>query len=157
GPRGASCPVWARALTVVTTTARKAISVRIVCLQSLSAWRRRSRLRPPGAWWSSACASLPNPRDFPGMLPGCHRLSVGAVYDYSNEPGMDMTTKRGLFLAGAMLCTLTAPAGAADMLLKAPPMRPVFNWTGYYIGASGGYAWGDSNVATAVGAIGTPI
>jgi outer membrane immunogenic protein len=73
---------------------------------------------------------------------------------------MGMTNRRELLLAGAALCTLMAPAVAADMLLKAPPAPPappVFNWTGYYIGASGGYAWGDSDAVTAVAARGTPV
>lgn len=40
---------------------------------------------------------------------------------------------------------LTAPASAADMAVKAPPPAPVvaiYNWSGFYIGANGG--WGQS-------------
>lgn len=40
----------------------------------------------------------------------------------------------------------TAPAWAADMAVKAPPPAPlpvVYNWTGFYIGANGG--WGNSH------------
>jgi outer membrane immunogenic protein len=34
-------------------------------------------------------------------------------------------------------------ASAADMPLKAPPIIPVvYNWTGCYVGANGGYKWG---------------
>jgi outer membrane immunogenic protein len=39
-------------------------------------------------------------------------------------------------------------ANAADLAVKAPvykaPPIPVFSWTGFYIGAQGGGAWGDS-------------
>jgi opacity protein-like surface antigen len=37
-------------------------------------------------------------------------------------------------------------ASAADlaMPMKAPPPLPVFCWTGFYIGADVGYAWGDT-------------
>ena len=40
---------------------------------------------------------------------------------------------------------LTVPASAADMAVKAPPPAPVvaiYNWSGFYIGANGG--WGQS-------------
>ncbi len=42
-----------------------------------------------------------------------------------------------------------ASANAADLAVKAPaykapPAEPVFSWTGFYIGAQGGGAWGDS-------------
>jgi outer membrane immunogenic protein len=43
---------------------------------------------------------------------------------------------------------LTAPASAADMAVKAPPppvVPPVYNWTGFYIGAHVGGAWTDTN------------
>ena len=43
-------------------------------------------------------------------------------------------------IAAAAFCG--APALAADMPVKAPYAAPVFNWTGFYIGAHAGYAWG---------------
>lgn len=49
-------------------------------------------------------------------------------------------------------CAISLSAGAAsaaDMsrpVYKAAPMvAPGFNWTGFYLGAVGGYAWGESN------------
>jgi outer membrane immunogenic protein len=49
---------------------------------------------------------------------------------------------------------LTAPAMAADMPVKAPPVvvASVFSWSGFYIGGNIGYGWGKSdftNVTTA--------
>ena len=43
---------------------------------------------------------------------------------------------------------LTAPASAADMAVKTPPppvVPPVYNWTGFYIGAHVGGAWTDTD------------
>jgi len=60
--------------------------------------------------------------------------------------------------AGIAVLGMTAPAFAADMAVKAPPAPlppPVYSWTGFYIGANGG--WGESrncwNFVPAVGAI----
>jgi outer membrane immunogenic protein len=43
-------------------------------------------------------------------------------------------------IAAAAFCG--APAYAADMPMKAAPPAPMFNWTGFYVGGNGGYAWG---------------
>jgi outer membrane immunogenic protein len=58
----------------------------------------------------------------------------------------------------AAIITAIAPATAADMAVKAPPMAPlpvIYNWTGFYIGANGG--WGSSrncwDFVTVAGAI----
>jgi outer membrane immunogenic protein len=60
---------------------------------------------------------------------------------------------RRLVLSGIALGLLTAaPAMAADIrapMLKAPPMAPVFNWTGLYIGGHAGCGWADSPAVTA--------
>src|ERR1700741_1701056 len=53
---------------------------------------------------------------------------------------------RSYLIAGAALGTLTfaAPAIGADLKLpvKAPYLQPVFDWTGFYIGAHTGYSRG---------------
>jgi len=54
---------------------------------------------------------------------------------------------RKFLLASSAIAALmvAAPAGAADMPVKArplPPPAPVFTWTGFYIGAHVGGAWG---------------
>jgi outer membrane immunogenic protein len=46
---------------------------------------------------------------------------------------------------GLVALGVAAPASAADMAVKAPPppvVAPIYNWTGFYIGANGG--WGQS-------------
>jgi outer membrane immunogenic protein len=44
------------------------------------------------------------------------------------------------------LCVAMRTGLAADMALKAPPPAPasVCNWCGWYVGANGGYGWGNS-------------
>jgi outer membrane immunogenic protein len=54
-----------------------------------------------------------------------------------------------LLLAGVALVSLGTAASAADLAArtytKAPPMvSPGYNWSGFYIGAMGGYAWGQN-------------
>ena len=51
---------------------------------------------------------------------------------------------RKLLLACAAAVAFVAPAQAADMPVKAPPVvvATVYNWTGFYIGGHVGYAWG---------------
>src|SRR5262245_61728911 len=55
--------------------------------------------------------------------------------------------RRPLALAGAALGALTlgSPAVAADIPLKAPHMRPAFDWSGFYIGGHTGYGYGTSS------------
>jgi outer membrane immunogenic protein len=52
-----------------------------------------------------------------------------------------------LFLASVAIFSLTAAASAADLApyTKAPPpvVNPGINWSGFYIGAMGGYSWSD--------------
>jgi outer membrane immunogenic protein len=51
-----------------------------------------------------------------------------------------------LLLSAIALVALTGSAVAADMAVKAappPPVIPIYNWTGFYVGANGG--WGQSH------------
>jgi outer membrane immunogenic protein len=54
-----------------------------------------------------------------------------------------------LLLAGAAFLSLVTAASAADLAsrpyTKAPPLSPAVNWSGFYIGAMGGYAFDSSN------------
>jgi len=61
---------------------------------------------------------------------------------------MEIGMRKGLGLVGGVLL-LAGPALAADLsrppVYKAPPpVVPVFNWTGWYIGGNAGYGWGSS-------------
>jgi outer membrane immunogenic protein len=52
-----------------------------------------------------------------------------------------------LGIVGLVALGMTSPATAADMPYKAPPapapyVSPIYDWTGFYIGANGG--WGES-------------
>ena len=59
-------------------------------------------------------------------------------------------TMKRLLLAGVALSVATA-ASAADMkarpYTKAPPavVSPAYNWSGFYVGAMGGYGWGSGD------------
>lgn len=48
------------------------------------------------------------------------------------------------FVALAALCGAVWSATAADMAVKAPlaPVPMAYNWNGFYVGAQGGYGWG---------------
>ena len=53
-----------------------------------------------------------------------------------------------LAMVGLIASGVTAPASAADMAVKAappPPVAPMYNWTGLYVGGHVGYAWGRSD------------
>ena len=65
-----------------------------------------------------------------------------------------------LLLAMASLVALgvAAPASAADMPVKAappPPVAPIYNWTGFYIGAHVGGARGPTRTGSTRAARGT--
>jgi high affinity Mn2+ porin len=48
---------------------------------------------------------------------------------------------------GLGVIAFAGPAAAADLPLKAPAMRAIFDWTGFYVGAHVGYSHGASNAA----------
>jgi outer membrane immunogenic protein len=54
-----------------------------------------------------------------------------------------------ILLASAALLSLMTAASAADLAArpytKAPPLSPAVNWSGFYIGAMGGYAFDSDN------------
>lgn len=61
--------------------------------------------------------------------------------------GMERKLMRKLLLVTAGFVAVAAPAAAADLAArpytKAPPpmVAPVYDWTGFYIGANAGYGW----------------
>jgi outer membrane immunogenic protein len=66
--------------------------------------------------------------------------------------------KKLLMAAGALLAT-AAPVLAGDMPYRrnyqpAPPPAALFNWTGFYVGANAGYAWGSAAGGNPSGVIG---
>ncbi len=59
---------------------------------------------------------------------------------------------------GLIALGMATPASAADMAVKAPPpppvVAPIYNWSGFYIGANGGGAWSNQCIdVTAVNGI----
>ena len=53
-----------------------------------------------------------------------------------------------LAIVGSVALGVAAPALAADMPVKAAPpapVAPIYNWTGFYIGAHVGGAWSDTD------------
>jgi len=61
-------------------------------------------------------------------------------------------------LSTTILAALTGSAVAADMAVKAPPPAPlpvIYNWTGFYIGANGG--WGSSRDCWGVVPVGAAV
>src|SRR5262245_46358260 len=62
-------------------------------------------------------------------------------------------------VAAASTVAFTQIASAADLPRKSPvyaPPSPVYNWTGFYVGANAGGAWGRDNVST-TGSIGAGL
>src|SRR5450631_1489946 len=91
--------------------------------------------------------------------------SAFIVSDRSPEPTeMERNTMRKFLLAtvGLVALGMAAPASAADLAArpytKAPPpmIAPIYDWTGFYIGANGG--WGQSrNCVDFVGVAGVVV
>src|SRR5260370_10482923 len=58
---------------------------------------------------------------------------------------MERRMRKIVGLVGAVLL-FTSPSLAADLQRKAPayqapPLAPVFSWTGFYVGGHGGFRW----------------
>ena len=77
--------------------------------------------------------------------------AVMAGSDSMGRSGMSVTVNRNrrfleYVLAGVAFGALTlgSPAMAADIPLKAPYLRPAFDWSGFYIGGHTGYGRGSS-------------
>jgi outer membrane immunogenic protein len=53
--------------------------------------------------------------------------------------------------AGIGVAAVAVPAMAADMPTKAPPpiAAPIYNWTGFYLGAHAGYRWANGDLTSA--------
>src|SRR5216110_526747 len=84
---------------------------------------------------------------------GWRRAFESAVMASSNSMGRTgnvrtvNSNRRSLALAGAAFGALAlgSSAMAADMPLKAPYLRPAFDWSGFYIGGHTGYSRGSSS------------
>ncbi len=58
--------------------------------------------------------------------------------------------KKFVLVSAALLAvTAAAPAQAADLPVKAPPIAVSYAWTGLYIGANLGYSWGRASISNA--------
>jgi outer membrane immunogenic protein len=80
----------------------------------------------------------------------CHsRDRVGFKLPFCNVWRVAVRSKIVTLLAAAFSLGVVQAASAADMPTKmpvkaAPMVAPVYNWTGFYVGAVGTYGWGDS-------------
>lgn len=60
------------------------------------------------------------------------------------------------FATGLLALAAIDRATAADLPLKAPPPPPPPSWTGFYLGANGGYGWANQNFnLTVINTLGT--
>src|ERR1700712_718783 len=73
----------------------------------------------------------------------------GVVRRRHHSEGKTMMKRILLTATSLMAIAAAAPvAQAADLtapVYKAAVPAPVYNWTGFYIGANGGYAWGQQD------------
>jgi outer membrane immunogenic protein len=46
-------------------------------------------------------------------------------------------------ISAAAAADIPGPAPAAPPAYRPPPISPAYNWTGFYLGAMGGYGWSD--------------
>jgi outer membrane immunogenic protein len=52
---------------------------------------------------------------------------------------------RGALMKKFFVTCIAAAAFCGAPAFAAPPAAPIFNWSGFYVGAFGGYGWGHSN------------
>jgi opacity protein-like surface antigen len=73
-----------------------------------------------------------------------HQLKKLSTDNVAADSGGAM---KKIALIAAALAVMAMPAGAADLLVKAPPPTPVpaWSWTGFYIGGNVGGAWAKSD------------
>jgi outer membrane immunogenic protein len=74
------------------------------------------------------------------------RLRLGVEYARGNLNRMKegiKNMKKFLLCTVALISIGAVPASAADMAVKAPPIAApmMYDWSGFYIGANGGYGW----------------
>ena len=69
------------------------------------------------------------------------------------EHGLGLLMKTFLTAAAVLLGATAAQAADIDAAPygKAPPLAPVYNWTGFYAGLNVGYGWSDQTVGFAAG------
>jgi outer membrane immunogenic protein len=81
------------------------------------------------------------------LLAGNSRPMWLLVLSGSNAEINEGRRMKKLLLVAAALAGFAAPASAADLAarpapyVKAPAIAAVYDWTGFYIGANGGYGW----------------
>lgn len=64
-------------------------------------------------------------------------------------------TPRVFGIVASFVFAMGAPALAADMPVKAlpPPVIPIYNWSGFYVGAHAGASWADNKFSDVIGGI----
>jgi outer membrane immunogenic protein len=101
-----------------------------------------------------------------GILRYFVRYAANTVFarsTFRSVPGMEGRMRKVLGLVGAALL-FAGPALAADLgtkpppppVYKAPPLMPVFSWTGWYLGGNIGYGWGTGTSPVETDNIGLP-
>src|SRR5262245_13013819 len=65
--------------------------------------------------------------------------------------------RKAICLVSALAAITSVPVLAADYPVKAPAnVATAYNWTGFYIGIHGGYAWGDGTTENITGSTNFP-
>ncbi len=90
----------------------------------------------------------------------CDRFAIEPVRGFVRVFNFRGQNMKQLLLAGVAAVSVAGAASAADMQArpyKAPPpaamISPAYNWSGFYIGAMGGYGWDDGNATAALAVV----